>query len=181
MHIAFSRSLRSLHADGRSRRAIWFLLLPVVALAAWTAWFFGARVSRYEITDQARVEMDQAVPGEKPGAIIPPGKLRVIAEFPPPAAFGRIHAGQRALVRIQGFPPAQFGALRAHVTGIGGEVRNGSVPVELAIDTSATSIPLQRGLPGAVEVQVDSVSPATLLLRAAGQLFSKSPYDRQSP
>lgn len=59
--IAFSRSMRSLHADGRSRRAICFLLLPAVVLAAWTAWFLGAHVSRYEITDRARLESDEDV------------------------------------------------------------------------------------------------------------------------
>jgi len=273
--------MRSLHADGRSRRAIWFLLIPAVVLTAWTAWFLGAHVSRYEVTDRARLEVDQAVhvlqapiagrviasglvmgrqvqagdlvleldaapqqlqlqesrahlaaldwqiaalagkgalrgqgqtleservttaktiellafeitrrrilapvsgkfgevailgpgasvaAGDKLCAIIPSGELRVIAEFAPSAALGRIRAGQHAHLRLQG-----FGSIPAHVTGVGGEIRDGTVRVELAVDPS-TTIPLQNGLPGTVEVQVENVSPATLLLRAA--------FNRQTP
>jgi membrane fusion protein (multidrug efflux system) len=123
------------------------------------------------------------VEGDKLGAIVPSGDLRVIAEFAPPAALGRIHAGQPAEMRLQGFPWTQFGSIPAHVTMVGGEIRDGTVRVELAVDSSRTSIPLQHGLPGTVEVQVENVSPATLLLRAAGQMIStpKTSFNRQSP
>jgi len=391
--IAFSRSMRSLHADGRSRRAIWFLLIPVVVLAAWTTWFVKSHVARYEVTDRARLEVDQAVhvmqapisgrivysglvlgrelkagdlvveieagpqqlqlqesktrrtalepqiaallgeiaaqeraleddrrsseasldqaraqyrdaeaqshvatteaermaklrqekliperdyeaaqatarsrraaaeateaaitklerdlrknqndrqadiqdlrsqvqqlegdrlttgktidrlayeitrrriaapvsgklgevavlrpggyvaEGDKLGAIIPSGELRVIAEFPPPAALGRIRAGQPGHLRLQGFPWTQFGSVPTRVTSVGGEVRDGYVRVELAVDRTMTSIPLQHGLPGTVEIEVENVSPATMLLRAAGQMVSapKTPFNRQTP
>lgn len=393
MPIAFSRSMRSLHADGRSRRAIWFLLIPIAVLAAWSTWFVKARVARYEVTDRARLEVNRAVyvlqspisgrvvsselvmgrevnsgevvleieatqqqlqvqesrsrlaalqpqidtlrrevaaqekaqeedrksseaaleqaraqyrdaeaqerlaaleadrvtklrqarliperdyeaaqatersrragaealraaitkqeqdlhknvsdresdlqdlraqvqqmegerlttarnidtltyemnrrrivapvsgrfgevailrpggyvtEGDKLGAIIPSGDLRVVAEFPPPAALGRIRPGQPGRLRLQGFPWTQFGSVPARVTSVGGEVRDGYVRVELALDRSATSIPLQHGLPGSVEVEVEDVSPATLLLRAAGQMVSspRMPYGRQTP
>jgi membrane fusion protein (multidrug efflux system) len=47
------------------------------------------------------------------------------------------------------------------------------VRVELAIDPhNHTTIPIQHGLPGSVEVQVEQVSPATLALRAAGRLVT---------
>jgi membrane fusion protein (multidrug efflux system) len=121
--------------------------------------------------------------GDKLGVIIPSGQLRIIAEFPPGAAFGRIQPGQTARMRLQGFPWAQFGAVPAHVTNVGGEVRDGYVRVELAVDRHSSSIPLQHGLPGSVEVQVENVSPATLVLRSAGRLVGavKSPYDRPNP
>src|SRR6202142_1157205 len=59
MATAFSRSVRSLEADG-FRRSIFGLLLVFLLLGAWTAWFFLAKVARYEVTEQARLEVDQA-------------------------------------------------------------------------------------------------------------------------
>src|ERR1700687_1857201 len=59
MATAFSRSVRSLEADG-FRRSIFGLLLVFLLMGAWVAWFFLARVARYEVTDQARLEVDQA-------------------------------------------------------------------------------------------------------------------------
>src|SRR5437867_3916180 len=59
MSTAFSRSVRSLEADG-FRRSIFGFLLVFVLLGAWTAWFFFCRVARYEVTDQARLEVDTA-------------------------------------------------------------------------------------------------------------------------
>ncbi|MGA2599606.1 MAG: hypothetical protein ABSH09_21745 [Bryobacteraceae bacterium] len=120
--------MRSLHADGRSRRALWFLLLPVVVLGAWTTWLFEARVLRHETTDHARVD-----------------GTRIIAEFPPST---RIHPGQLGRFLIDG------NSIPARVTRVTGQ------SVELAIDRSLA--PQQ----GTVEVQVESLSPAAMLLRA---------------
>jgi hypothetical protein len=44
-------------------------------------------------------------------------------------------------------------------------------PAQLRLD-AAPPIPLQHGLPGIVEVEVDHVSPATLVLCTAGRLFT---------
>jgi hypothetical protein len=44
-------------------------------------------------------------------------------------------------------------------------------PARLRPD-AAPPIPLQHGLPGTVEVEVDHVPPATLVLRTAGRLFT---------
>ena len=123
--------MRSLHADGRSRRAIWFLLLPVVVLGAWTMWFFEARIARYETTDRARVDGS-----------------RIVAEFP---SSKQIHPGQLARLR------AKSGSFSAHVTRVTAD------SVELAIDRSLA--PQQ----GTVEIEVESLSPAAMLLRANRQ------------
>jgi hypothetical protein len=56
---------------------------------------------------------------------------------------------------------------------VAGEVRDGTVRVELAVDAQAPSaIPLQHGLPGAVEVEVGRVTPAALILRNGGRMLS---------
>jgi hypothetical protein len=59
------------------------------------------------------------------------------------------------------------------VRRVASEVRNGRVRVELGVDPDgAAPIPRQHGLPGTVEVQVERVAPATLVLRAAGTLLA---------
>jgi membrane fusion protein (multidrug efflux system) len=108
--------------------------------------------------------------GQQLGVILPNSRLQLIAEFEPAAAFGRIHAGQQATVRLDGFPWAQFGTVRAHVSEVAGEIRDGKVRVELAVDGAHARIPFQHGMPGTVEVEVERTSPALLLLRSAGRV-----------
>jgi len=122
--------------------------------------------------------------GDTLGAILPSGTIRVIAQFPPPAAFGRIRPGQPARLRLEGFPWAQYGTVAATVSRVAGEVRDGRVRVELLVNPqSASRIPLQHGMPGSVEVQVENVSPAALALRAAGQMIGEptSVFRTQTP
>ena len=74
---------------------------------------------------------------------------------------------------LEGFPWTQYGAISATVASVASEVRDGRVRVELALRPNlASPIPLQHGLPGTVEVEVDRVSPAILVLRTAGQLLA---------
>ena len=119
--------------------------------------------------------------GARLGAVVPPGTLKVMADFLPSAAIGRIQAGQPARLRLEGFPWTQYGAISATVASVASEVRDGRVRVELAAHpNSASPIPLQHGLPGTVEVEVDRVSPAMLVLRTAGQLLAVSGTSRDS-
>jgi hypothetical protein len=77
-------------------------------------------------------------------------------------------------MRLEGFPWTQFGSVAATVTTVASEVRDGHIRVELALNSPVSSrIPLQHGLPGAVEVQVEKISPASLVLRMGGQLLAK--------
>jgi membrane fusion protein (multidrug efflux system) len=124
-----------------------------------------------EVADlRAGAVVDEA---QRLGAIVPPGGLRVVAEFLPPAALGRIRPGQRARLRLEGFPWAQYGSLPATVSSVGSEIRDARIRVELAVHPDpASPIPMQHGLPGAVEVEVERVSPAALVLRIAGRLVA---------
>ena len=119
--------------------------------------------------------------GARLGAVVPPGTLKVMADFLPSAAIGRIQAGQPARLRLEAFPWTQYGAISATVSSVASEVRDGLVRVELATHpNSASLIPFQHGLPGTVEVEVDRVSPAILVLRTAGQLLAVSGASRDS-
>ena len=109
--------------------------------------------------------------GDRLASVVPIGSLRVVARFEPSTALGRIAPGQAARVRLDGFPSTRYGAVHTVVSRVGSEVQDGSVRVELAVQPdAATRIPLQHGLPGTAEVQVERLSPAALLLRQAGRL-----------
>ncbi len=111
--------------------------------------------------------------GQKLATIVPDGDLIVVADFDPRLAFGRIHAGQRARVRLDGFPWAQYGTVPAEVTRVASEIRDDAVRVELTVARDASNaVPMQHGLTGSVEVGVEQASPAVLVLRAAGLLLT---------
>ena len=108
---------------------------------------------------------------EKLGAIVPPGAPRAVAWFPA-AVVGRLHPGQPARLRLTGFPWTQYGTMPATVAGVGNEASGGRVRVELRLASAQPpSIPLEHGLPGSAEVEVERISPALLVFRAAGQFL----------
>jgi membrane fusion protein (multidrug efflux system) len=119
-------------------------------------------------------------PGQAVATIVPAGGLRIVAGFAPAEAFGRVHEGQSARLRLEGFPPTQYGSIQAVVSTVARELREGVVRVELALAPATnTSVPIQHGTPGTVEVEVERISPAALVLRAVGRRMSpQSPSGR---
>jgi multidrug resistance efflux pump len=114
--------------------------------------------------------------GDTLSTIVPAGSLRMIAEFSAAQAVGRIRPGQSARMRVAGFPWTAFGTLRAVVAHVAAEVREGRVRVELAVDRrSVPQIVLRHGLSGSVEIELERVSPATLVWRAAGRRAAPTP------
>ena len=113
--------------------------------------------------------------GEKLGTVVPRSELRIAAYFPPASVLGRIHPGQSARMRLDGFPWAQFGTIQAKVSRVGAEIRDNQVRVEFKPELSEDSpIRLQHGLPGSIEVSIEQISPAVLVLRNTGQLLANS-------
>ena len=112
--------------------------------------------------------------GDAVATILPSGNLRIVALFKAAEAFGRVRPGQHARLRLDGFPPAQYGAVTAIVSDVARELRDGRVRVELELTGSTPSIPIQHGLPGSVEVEVERLSPAQLALRAIGRRLAAS-------
>src|SRR5690606_195816 len=53
--------------------------------------------------------------GDRLGAIVPDGALRAVAYFDPAVAAGRIAPGQRARLRLDGFPWTRYGSIPATV------------------------------------------------------------------
>ena len=111
--------------------------------------------------------------GQRLVTIVPNGEFAVIADFAPAAVLGRIQRGQRAMLRLDGFPWPQYGGIAARVTRVSGELRDGLVRVEFAPElASARQFTLQHGLPGSIEVALEEVSPLQLLLRSAGRMHA---------
>jgi len=107
--------------------------------------------------------------GDRLATIVPDGTVRVVALFSPSEALGRVAVGQAARVKLEAFPWTQFGAANATVTSVASEPTDGRIRVELAlVDTDTTQLPLQHGLPAEVDIEVERVSPATLVLRSVG-------------
>ncbi len=109
-------------------------------------------------------------------SLLPDGEVRVVAYFSPQEAVGRVRSNQPAIIRVDSYPWTQFGILRAKVTQIGSEARDGQVRVELALlPDQDSSIPRMHGLVATAEVQTEILSPGKLLLRLAGQSWNDPP------
>lgn len=124
-----------------------------------------------QVGEVARLQPGSEVKrGDRLAVLIPPGQLRIVADFPPSRALGRIRPGQSAQLRLQGFPWTEYGTVSGTVTRLASEARDGKVRVECQLRPEGNSrIPLRHGLPGTLEVSVDELSPAMLILREAGQ------------
>lgn len=106
--------------------------------------------------------------GDTLASIVPDGRLQVTAEFPA-AALGRVRPGQRARMRLDAYPWTEYGRLNGRVARVASEPREGRLRVEIVLAPGeAAAVPLAHALPGSVDVEVERVNPATLLLRAAG-------------
>jgi hypothetical protein len=67
----------------------------------------------------------------------------------------------------------RYGYVESTVTSVASETREQRVRVELAVQPSvAQTIPLQHGMPGVVEVEVERVAPVVLLIRSLGYTLS---------
>ncbi|MDC0685456.1 HlyD family secretion protein [Sorangium atrum] len=110
---------------------------------------------------------DVLKPGDLVATVVPGDDLHAVALFAPSDAVGRIVPGQRARMRLDGFAWTQFGMIEGEVSHVASEPYDGAIRVELLVrPESAASIPVQHGMPGTTEVEVERVSPWALLLRA---------------
>jgi len=113
--------------------------------------------------------------------IVPEGRPRAIGFFPV-ASVGRIRVGQTARVRLDGFPWIQYGTLSATVSAVGNEANDGRVRVELALTGEAPAgIPLEHGLTGSAEVEVEQATPLELILRIVGARMTVASSATVSP
>ena len=190
-HLATRRSLSRLSWDGRAQRSSLQARLDRLAYEAGGT--RGQLETGERVVERWQSEADDRVLrapcggilGEvvtlSPGAmvqagaalatVVPDGTTRVVAYFPVATALGRLATGQRARILLDGFPWIEFGSLGARVAAVGAEGRDGSVRADLAIQNETgghRALSYQHGLTCTVEVEVERISPARLVLRKAG-------------
>ena len=139
--IAFRRTLRALDRD--SFRISNFILVFVLALlGAWLWWFVAASVPQFEISHDVRAEPN-----------------RFIASFPA-RVLDRVRPGQGATLELDGV------TIPAKVIAIGLDASSGQVR---AILLPLTEHPPPVAAKTQAAIEVEQVSPATLVLRATGR------------
>jgi hypothetical protein len=160
MPMTFSHSTRALQAD-TGHRALTTVLVTLLLLGLWSVWFGLARVPIYETTATA-----QLINANRARALFPINAL------------SRIQPGQPAQLHLDNYPSTQFGHLPATVTSLHRRSQEDQVQVELTLlPALANSLPRQPGLTGVARIEVERVTPLTLMLRAAGQRLSVNHSD----
>lgn len=120
---------------------------------------------------------DVVTAGTSFGSVVPRGSLQAVAFFPTAEVIGRLRVGQSASLRLDGFPWTQYGSIDLQVAAVGREAVAGNIRVEFTVNPSPSfPIQLQHGLTGQVDVDIEHVSPAILVLRTAtGLLRTRQP------
>lgn len=154
MSIPFSRSLRALETDP-FQSSIRRLILIGVLMIAWLGWFFLAPITQYEVSETARF-LDN---------------LQVIAYFPP-SALGYLRPGQLGQLRLDGFPSVQYSPLPVVVETVGAKMIEGHLAVTLTLQPGVSSPFPLPGLTGQAAIEAGHLTPANLLLQAAGRSAS---------
>lgn len=108
--------------------------------------------------------------GQRLASIVPQGQVMIVAEFAPADVSGKLRPGQDSVMRLDGFPWAQYGMVKAKVSRVASEVHEGLIRVELTpiVDAQSQAL-IKHGLPGSVEVNIETLSPMWLALRSMGQ------------
>ena len=111
--------------------------------------------------------------GQRLVSVVPAGELMIAGDFIPGSAIGRVHPGQHATMRLDGFPWAQYGSIGATVSRVATEVRDGAIRVEFTPAPAGNPVGImQHAVSGVIEVAVERTAPAYLVLRAAGLMLS---------
>jgi hypothetical protein len=149
MSIPFSRSLRSLKDDS-FLPSVAGLAITSLFLIAWAGWFFFAKIAVSEISQQFQVNRD--------------GSLQVTF---PSHSLEHIQPGQTVALRI--IVNRRIQTIQGEVMDVKPKENSGQVRVYLYSDEI-----VKQNTQGQVQVEVEQVSPATLLLRAAESIGQPS-------
>jgi len=126
----------------------------MVLLVIWGAWFFAADISVRETSENGELTSSR----------------QVTVIFPEENA-GQIFRGQTAFFYPQDNRWAQNGPISAQVSRVTNDSPSEGQQVEIILVADGSqAAPLAQGLTGRVEIELEQVSPATLILRNAGMM-----------
>jgi len=151
MALTFSRSMRSLQGDS-FRPSLAALIIASILVLAWIAWLVFAPVVLYETSSDWQVQRDGAL----------------IVRFPE-KTIARLRPGQPVTLTIQADadqPPQQ---LKAMVADTPMRTQNRLAPDTVKIALLSGNLP-KGEVSGEIKIEVERVSPLTLLTRASGQI-----------
>jgi len=144
----FSRTLRSLDADGFGPSLV-AIILAMLLLLSWGIWFFLAKIPLTEVSQSVQITQSETI----------------IATYSP-NVMARLQEGQDAYVRLEGLWPKTVSAIVMNVNYEKGQV-------ELFAEEDLYFVDGVQEQVEHVEIEVENVSPATLVMRASG-LFEPS-------
>ena len=132
-----------------SGKPVALLLVMMAFLTAWLGWLFLAQVPVYAVGETAVLT----------------STTEAIAQFAP-NSLTKLQGGQTGLLRLEGFSEA----VPAAVVAVDQTLVDGRFTAQLRLQPPAEfAIPLQAGLNGRAEIEIEQVSPLTLLLRTTKQ------------
>jgi hypothetical protein len=151
MAISFSRSMRSLQSDS-FRPSLATLIVASVLIVAWFAWLVFASVTLYESSSDWELQRD--------GSLV----VRFTEE-----AVARLRPGQRATLEVQVIPNQPPVQLQAMVADTPSRTQNRLAPDTVKVSLLAGPLPATT-TSGTVKIAVETVTPLTLITRAANQV-----------
>ena len=161
MAIPFERSMRSLEVSD-PRKLVVALIVTILLLVLWLLWFFLARITIYQISQPINITESDVI----------------VAKFPLEAA-QLLKLGQVATLTIDGNVGADLGPISGVVAQINRESKAGIVEASIVMHWSQVpqiySLSNLADLTGKIEVVVEEISPATMVIRAANSAVTTSP------
>jgi hypothetical protein len=151
MAIPFPRASRALNAD-RFRYTLISLSITGILLACWCVWFFGATIKFTEASEDVWL-----------------GEGEVLVAAFPNEKLTHIYRGQSARFYPKDSVISQRGGLPAVVAEVGPSEQTGKGKVSFIVtaDRETTAL-LPDDLNGRVEVDIEQLSPAQLVMRSSG-------------
>ncbi len=150
MSLQFSRSLRSLKIDSfRASRVA--LILAIVNMIVLLFWFFLGRITLYEISSDLSLSES--------------GRLEALF---PQEGLARLYPGQSAILRIDAGPDQPLVTVPALLVGV--DEKTGVAQFLLmSDDLPISALRSDLASKAEIEVEVEYVTPAALVLRASGK------------
>jgi hypothetical protein len=154
MSLTFSRSMRSLRLDSFRATRIG-LALAALNMLVLIGWFFLAKVNLYEVSSTLAWEQD-----------------RMLSVSFPKEALARLRQGQPATVRLNLGADQPGLALPAYLYRL--PEGDGRVLFYVTAADLPDNLPKDK-LTGLIEVEVERITPAELVLRSSGKYLTYGP------
>jgi hypothetical protein len=149
--------VRSLNVDSYRASRVG-LVIGILLMTALILWFFFARVSIYESTQEVNLSDDG----------------RLVAVFPAESA-ARINPGQTAVLRLLSSGDQPPIAVQGYVFDIPPDSGEAEILVR---QSDLNGAQLTKGMKAQVDVEIDKITPFTMVIRYSGRFVENN---QQSP